>query len=248
MTRVSGDDQLVNNAAKLRYMSGGQLSLPLVVRAPCGATTRGAQHGQSPEAYFLQASGLKIAVPATPYDAKGLLKTAIRDENPVLFFEHKRLYGSSGRGEDVSLAQDVPDEEYVIPFGTARVCREGRDVTIVATMLMVHEALAAADMLAEGEIFAEVVDLRTLVPLDIQTVFESVQKTSRLVIVEENPFTGGWGANLAARVAGDIIDALDAPIRRVTCPDTPVPFSPPLEKAYVPDRQRIFAAVLDLFA
>src|SRR3989338_7074149 len=173
-------DQLVNEAAKMRYMSGGKLKVPMVMRAPVGATTRGAQHAQSVESYFVHVPGLKVACPSTAYDAKGLLKTAIRDDNPVLFFEHKLLYGSRGVRKEkggLDVQGEVPDEEYLIPFGVADVKRQGKDVTVVATLKMVYEAMAAAEILDKEGISIEVIDPRTLVPLDKEAILKSVQKT-----------------------------------------------------------------------
>ena len=239
-------DQLVNQLAKLHYMSGGSVKVPMVMRAPVGATSRGAQHGQSVESYFMHVPGLKIACPGTPYDAKGLLKTAVRDDDPVLFFEHKKLYGSGGARKvegAIDASGDVPDDEYLIPFGEAAVRRPGKDVTIVADLLMVYEALAAAEKLAKEGVECEVIDPRTLVPFDYQTLYGSVRKTGRLVIVHEDTFSLGWGAEIAARVSRDCFDYLDAPVERVTAPDTPVPFSPPMERFYVPDAARIAGAV-----
>jgi pyruvate dehydrogenase E1 component beta subunit len=239
-------DQLANQAAKMRYMSGGKASVPMVFRAPVGATTRGAQHGQSLEAFFIHVPGIKVACPSNPYDAKGLLKTAIRDPNPVLFFEHKLLYGSKGSRKEaggMELMGDVPEEEYLIPFGQARVVRSGKDITIVANLLMVHKSAQAARLLETSGIDAEVIDVRTLAPLDNQTIFASVRKTGKLLIVEEGNVTGGWGAEVAARVVDECIDYLDAPIRRVAAPDTPVPFAPVMENYYIPSVERIVDAV-----
>ena len=240
-------DQLANNGAKLRYMSGGRLKVPMVMRAPVGATTRGAQHGQMLEAFFMHIPGLKVVCPSNPYDAKGLLKTAIRDDNPVIFFEHKLLYGSKGRKEpgSIELSGVVPQEEYLIPFGQARIAREGHDLTLVANLLMVHKSLQAAKVLAESGIEVEVIDVRTLVPFDWSAIFESVRKTRKLVIAEEDNLTGGWGAEVAARVAENCIGHLDAPIRRVAAPDTPVPFAPVMEKFYVPSVDSIVAVARD---
>ena len=243
-------DQLANQAAKMRYMSGGKLTVPMVFRAPVGATTRGAQHGQSLEAFFIHVPGLKVVCPSNPYDAKGLLKTAIRDPNPVMFFEHKLLYGSKGSRKEsggLEVLGLVPEEEYLIPFGEAKIVREGAHVTIVATLLMVHKSLQAAKALAELGIEAEVIDVRTLVPLDTGTIFQSIEKTGRLVIVEEGNVTGGWGAEVAARVADTCIGYLDGPIRRVAAPDTPVPFAPVMENYYVPSVERIVATVKEIF-
>jgi acetoin:2,6-dichlorophenolindophenol oxidoreductase subunit beta len=242
-------DQLANHAAKLRYMSGGKLRVPVVMRAPVGATTRGAQHAQSLEAFFMHVPGLKIACPSSPYDAKGLLKTAIRLDDPVIFFEHKLLYGSKGSRKEsggIEVFGTVPEEEYLIPFGRAKVVRPGRDVTVVANLLMVHKSMQAAKILSAEGIEAEVIDVRTLVPLDWPTVFDSVSRTGKLVIVEEDNFTGGWGAEVAARTADSCIGYLQGPIRRVAAPDTPVPFAPLMENFYVPSVERIVAAVREL--
>ena len=242
-------DQLANNAAKLRYMSGGKLTVPLVFRAPVGATTRGSQHGQSLEAFFMHVPGLKVACPSNPYDGKGLLKTAIRDDNPVIFFEHKLLYGSKGARKEkggLQVMAMVPEAEYLIPLGKAKVVRVGRDVTLVANLLMVHKSVQAAENLAGQGIDAEVIDVRTLVPFDWQTVFESVAKTGRLIIIEEDNLTGGWGAEVAARVADQCIGYLDGPIRRIAAPDTPVPFAPVMENFYVPSVEKIEVAARDL--
>jgi acetoin:2,6-dichlorophenolindophenol oxidoreductase subunit beta len=242
-------DQLANQAAKMRYMSGGKLTVPMVFRAPVGVTTRGAQHGQSLEAFLMHVPGLKVACPSNPYDGKGLLKSAIRDPNPVIFFEHKLLYGSKGARKEaggIELVVDVPEDEYLIPLGQAKVVRPGKQVTIVANLLMVHRSLQAAAALEGDGIDVEVVDVRTLVPLDENTIFKSVRKTGRLIIVEENNLTGGWGAEVAARVADECIGSLEAPIRRVAAPDTPVPFAPTMENYYIPSVQRILATVKEV--
>jgi acetoin:2,6-dichlorophenolindophenol oxidoreductase subunit beta len=242
-------DQLANQAAKMRYMSGGKLSVPMVFRAPVGATTRGAQHGQSLEAFFMHVPGLKVACPSTPYDAKGLLKSAIRDPDPVIFFEHKLLYGSKGARKEASgieLIMEVPEAEYLIPFGQARVARPGSQVTIVANLLMVHRSLQAAKILEADGIEAEVIDVRSLVPLDDETIFASVRKTGRLLVVEEDNLTGGWGAEVVARVADSCIGSIKAPIRRIGAPDTPVPFAPVMENYYIPPVTKIVTAVKDL--
>jgi pyruvate/2-oxoglutarate/acetoin dehydrogenase E1 component len=242
-------DQLANQAAKLRYMSGGTLSVPLVMRAPVGATARGAQHAQSLEAFFTHVPGLKVVCPSTAYDAKGLLKSAVRDDNPVLIFEHKLLYGSKGpRTEKGALSPvgEVPEEDYTVPIGKGAVRREGADITIVANLLMVYRALAAAETLAERGIQAEVIDPRSLVPLDEELIFESVRKTGRLLIVEEDNLTSGWGAEIAARAADEVFFWLDAPVKRVAAPDVPPPFAPALERAYVPGEKQILAAALSM--
>ena len=242
-------DQVVNEAAKLRYMSGGQVKVPMVLRVPTGATKRGAQHSQSPDAFFTHVPGLKVAAPCTPYDAKGLLKTAIRDDNPVIFLEHKLLYGISRPGYKPEpgvppqVSGDIPEEEYLIPFGQADVKREGSDVTVVAKLLMVHRALSVAAKLAEKGVSMEVIDPRTLVPFDKEKIIESVKKTGRLVIVEEDNKTGGWGAEVAALVAEEALDYLDTPIRRVSAFDTPIPFAPCMEDFVIPSEDRIAEVV-----
>jgi len=239
-------DQLANQAAKMTYMSGGTVKVPMVMRAPVGATTRGAQHAQSLEGFFTHIPGLKVICPATAYDAKGLLKTAIRDENPVMVFEHKLLYGSKGnRAEKSALSPvgEVPDEEYLIPFGQAIVRREGKDVTIVATLLMMYRALEAAEVLEKEGISVEVIDPRTLVPFDYETVIKSITKTSRLMIVEEDTKRNGWGAEVAAYIAEEAIYHLDAPIKRVATYDVPIPFAPVMENYVVPSVDRIVEEV-----
>ncbi|MGQ9629398.1 MAG: alpha-ketoacid dehydrogenase subunit beta [bacterium] len=239
-------DQLVNQAAKIAYMSGGTVSVPIVVRAPVGSTRRGAQHAQSLEAFFTHVPGLKVVAPSTAYDAKGLLKSAVRDDNPVIIFEHKLLYGSKGpRSEKGALSPigEVPEEEYLVPIGKGIIRREGKDVTIVGKLLTVYKALGAAERLAEEGIDAEVIDPRTLVPLDKELILESVRKTGRLVVVEEDNLTGGWASDLAAIVAEEAFFWLDAPIRRVSAPDTPPPFAPTMEAFYVPSEERIVSAV-----
>jgi pyruvate dehydrogenase E1 component beta subunit len=243
-------DQIVNQAAKMTYMSGGTVKVPMVLRVPVGATSRGAQHAQSLEAFFTHVPGLKVVAPSTAYDAKGLLKSAVRDDNPVLVFEHKLLYGSKGpRSERGALSPvgEVPDDEYLVPIGRGIVRRPGQDVTIVGKLLTVYRALAAAEQLAQEGIEAEVIDPRTLIPLDRELILESVRKTGRLVIVEEDNLTGGWAADLAAIVAEAAFDGLDAPIKRVSAPDTPVPFAPVMEQFYVPSAERVVEAVKSLF-
>jgi pyruvate dehydrogenase E1 component beta subunit len=242
-------DQLVNNAAKMTYMSGGTVKVPMVLRVPVGATSRGAQHAQSMEAFFTHVPGLKAVAPSTAYDAKGLLKSAVRDDNPVLVFEHKLLYGSKGpRSERGALSPvgEVPDDDYLVPIGRGIIRRQGRDITVVGKLLTVYRALAAAEQLALDGIEAEVIDPRTLVPLDRELILESVCKTGRLVIVEEDNLTGGWAADLAAIVADEAFDWLDAPIKRVSAPDTPVPFAPVMEQFYVPSAGRVVEAVKSL--
>lgn len=228
-------DQLFNQAAKMKYMFGGKARLPLVLRTEEGAgVCAAAQHSQCLEAWFMHVPGLKVVIPSTPYDAKGLLITAIRDDDPVVFIEHKMLYGTEG---------EVPEESYEIPLGKADVKRKGEDVTVVATLAMVPKALAAAETLAKEGISVEVVDPRTLTPFDEDTLLESVKKTHRLVVVTEEVAHAGSSAEIAARVADKAFDYLDAGIKRVTSPFTPVPFSPVLEKIYVPGEEQIIAAV-----
>ncbi len=242
-------DQVVNQAAKMRYMSNGKVRVPMVLRLPVGASQRGAQHGQSSEAWFMHTPGLKVACPATPYDAKGMLIAAIRDDNPVIFLEHKLLYGGKGTRKEsaqISLGTEVPDGDYEIPLGTVAVRRAGRDLTILANMLMVHRALATAERLAESGIDAEVVDVRCLVPLDMGAIEGSVRRTGRVLIVEEDHLTGGWGAEIAARIADAAFSYLRAPIRRIAGPDTPIPCAPALERAWVPNIDRIAAAAFGL--
>ena len=233
-------DQICNQAAKLRYMSGGQTSFPLVIRSPAGKWGRfAAQHSQTLDAWFMNVPGLKVAVPATPYDAKGLLKTAIRDDNPVLFIERKLLYMIPG---------PVPEEEYLVPFGEARIHREGKDLTIVAIGRMVSVALEASEVLEKEGIDATILDPRTLVPLDRNAILESVRQTHRAVIVEEGPKTGGVGGEISALIAEEILDYLDAPIRRVASLDTPVPFNGILEDLVFPNAQKIVETARDLMA
>ncbi len=228
-------DQLFNQAAKMRYMFGGKTTVPMTLRMPQGAGIgAAAQHSQSLEGWFMNIPGLKVCIPSTPYDAKGLLISAIRDDNPVVFLEHKLLYGATG---------EVPDESYTIELGKADIKREGADVTIVATSLMVQSALEAAEKLKADGIEAEVVDPRCLLPLDSETILESVKKTHALVVAHEAVQFAGPGAEIAAMVAEEALDYLDAPIKRVGAPFCPVPFSPPLEQFYIPGADNIIAAV-----
>jgi len=226
-------DQIVNQVAKARYMFGGQYRLPMVIRTPCGGgLNAGPQHSQCLEAWFAHVPGLKVVMPATPYDVKGLLKTAIRDDNPVLFVENKALYGLKG---------EIPEEEYLVPIGQADVKRPGRDVTVVATSRMVHQSLEAAQTLAKEGIEAEVIDLMTITPLDKEAIFKSVEKTSKLVIAHEAVKAFGIGAEISAMVCEEMIDCLDGPILRVGAPYTPVPFSP--ERFYLPNAEDVIQAV-----
>ena len=242
-------DQIANEAPKLRYMSGGQVSVPMVMRAPIGSTRRGAQHAQSLQAWFTHVPGLKIVAPSTAYDAKGLLKSAVRDENPVVFFEHKLLYGSKGPRKvegALSAVGEVPDEEYLVPIGKGIIRREGKHATIVAIHRMLYTALNAAEILAKKGIEVEIIDPRTLVPLDKDLIYSSIRKTGRLVIVEEDNLTNGWGAEIAALAADDVFEWLDAPIKRVASPDVPPPFAPVLEYEYLPNEEKIITAVKEI--
>jgi pyruvate/2-oxoglutarate/acetoin dehydrogenase E1 component len=235
-------DQIINQIASMHYISAGTIDVPLVIRAPVGASGRGAQHGHCMEGWFTNVPGLKVVCPSNAYDAKGLLKTAVRDDNPVMIFEHKLLYGSKGeRAEQgaVDASRAIPPEDYTVPIGKAAVVQQGGDVTILSTMLMLHRSLAAAAELKQEGISCEVIDLRTLVPLDFETVAHSVRRTGRAIIVEETPKTGGWGAEVAARIAEELSESLLAPIRRIGSRDTPVPFSPVLEEFYTPSLERI---------
>lgn len=235
-------DQLVDETAKMRYMSGGKITVPMVMRAPVGATTRGAQHAQSLEGFFTHVPGLKVICPATAYDAVGLLRTAVHDDDPVIMFEHKMLYGSKGnRSEKGALSPigEVPDEYYTVEFGKAKIRREGTDVTIVANLLMLYKALEAAEILEKEGISCEVIDPRTLVPFDYDAVIASVKKTSRLAIVHEDVERNGWGAEVAAQIAQRALYYLDAPIRRICTYNTPIPFAPVMENYVVPGTERI---------
>ncbi|HEX7513368.1 MAG TPA: alpha-ketoacid dehydrogenase subunit beta [Candidatus Methylomirabilis sp.] len=228
-------DAIVNHAAKINYMSGGETPAPLVLRMAYGAGPRwGSHHTQSVESWIANVPGLTIVMPATPYDAKGLLKAAIRTPNPVIFLEHKLLYGKKG---------EVPEGEYIVPIGKAEIKRPGNAVTVVASGLMVDRALGAARILADEGISAEVIDLRSVQPLDEDTILASVEKTGRLVIVHEAPVRGGFGGEIAAVVANKGLGFLDAPIERVGAPWTPVPFGQVLVNAYVPKEDDIIRAV-----
>jgi pyruvate/2-oxoglutarate/acetoin dehydrogenase E1 component len=226
-------DGIVNQVAKMRYMFGSQYTVPLVIRAPAGAgLNAGPQHSQSLEAWFAHVPGLKVVMPGTPYDVKGLLKSAIRDDNPVIVVEHKALHALKGT---------MPEEEYLVPIGKADIKREGTDVTVIATSRMVHESLKAAEMLAEENINVEVIDLLSISPWDKEAVFNSVAKTHRLVIAHEAVKSFGIGAEISAAVAEEIMEELDAPIMRVGAPFVPIPFS--LEKDYLPDAEDVRSAV-----
>jgi pyruvate/2-oxoglutarate/acetoin dehydrogenase E1 component len=228
-------DQIANQSAKMRYMFGGQKNIPLVIRTPSGAG-RGAaaQHSQSLHALFMHIPGLKIAIPSNPHDAKGLLTAAILDENPLLFIEDKMLYNMKG---------EVPEEYYTVPFGQAAIKREGKDVTIIATFRMVQKVLNVAQELSGEGIEIEVIDPRTLCPLDKDTILRSVKKTGKLITVDEGNRTNGFGSEVAAIVAEEALAFLEAPILRITAPMVPVPYGPTLERFYIPDENRIKEAV-----
>jgi acetoin:2,6-dichlorophenolindophenol oxidoreductase subunit beta len=231
-------DQMVNQAAKVHYMSGGAWKVPMVMRTTLGATRRSAaQHSQSLHAWFSHVPGLKVVLPSTPYDAKGLLKTAIRDQNPVVFFEDKMMYKLKG---------PVPEEEYTIPFGVADVKREGEDITLVATSSMVQVALGAAALLEEIGVSAEVMDPRTTWPLDEKALIDSARKTSRVIVLDEGYGRYGVTSEIAAVIAEGAFYDLDAPVRRMGAMHVPIPFSPPLEDATVPTEQSVFAAARQL--
>jgi len=232
-------DQIVNNAAKIHYMFGGQIRVPLVIRTPAGWGQLAATHSQTFEAWFAHIPGLIVVMPGTPYDAKGLLKTAIRSDNPVMFIEHARLYGVRG---------EVPDDDYTLPLGVSDVKRAGRDITVVAYSRMLHVALGAAEELAKGGIECEVVDLRTLRPLDMAPAYESVKKTHRALVLEEDWTTCGMGAEIAARISHDRFDDLDAPVERLGQVEVPMPYARNLEELMFPDEKRVADKVREMLA
>lgn len=244
-------DQIANQAAKIRLMCGGKTSVPIVIRGPQGATGRGAQHSQSLDAYFMHTPGLKVVIPSTPYDAKGLLISAIRDPDPVVFLEHKLLYGAASPGGGKALSDgstraigtDVPEEQYTVPLGSADIKREGTDVTIVATSVMVHRSIAAAEELEDEGVSVEIVDLRSLVPLDRETLLASVKKTRHAVVASEDAFTCGVTAELAALISFECFDYLDAPVERVAAVDSPIPFAPICERDVIPQVADLVIAV-----
>jgi 2-oxoisovalerate dehydrogenase E1 component beta subunit len=230
-------NQVTNFAAKSHYLWGAPV--PIVLRGPSGGGVHGGPfHSANPEMYFAHTPGLKVVCPATAYDAKGLLKSAIRDNNPVLFFEHKLLYRR--------IKEDLPETDYTVPIGKAAVRREGRDITIISYAAMLHTSLDAADQLEKESIEAEVIDLRTLLPLDRETILASVRKTNRLLVVHEDTRTGGIAGEIAALVTENAFEDLDAPIQRVTSLDTPVPYSPPLEEYFLPNAAKVVAAAREL--
>ena len=231
-------DQIVNQVAKVRYMLGGQVKIPLVIRTQGGAgKSYAAQHSQSLESWFMNVAGIKIVMPSTPYDAKGLLKSSIRDDNPVLFIEHKLLYNTKG---------EVPDDDYTLPLGKAEVKREGKDITITAHSRMVLLSLEAAALLEKEGVSVEVIDLRTLSPLDISTILKSVKKTGHLLSVEEGRRNVGVGAEVCSQVMEKAFDYLDAPPKRVAALDIPIPFNRNLEKAALPSTEKIISTIKEL--
>lgn len=233
-------DQICNQASKLRYMSGGQATLPITLRTVNGVIgSAAAQHSETMYSNFLNTPGLKIAVPSNPHDAKGMLKAAIRDDNPVLFFEHLRLGAKKG---------PVPETDYLVPLGKAAVVREGKDVTLIAIAWMVDIALDAAKKLEADGISAEVIDVRSLVPLDKDTILGSVRKTGRAVVIDEAHKTGSAASEIAATIAEEAFSALRAPVRRVCSLDVPIPFSPAMENFVIPDSAKVIAAVQDVLA
>ncbi len=224
-------DQIVNNAAKIHYMFGGRAKVPMLIRAPQGAGHQlGAQHSQSLEAYFLHCPGVRVVLPATPADAKGLLKSCVRQDDPVIFLEHESLYGVKG---------EVPDGEYLVPLGKANVMRRGKDVTLISYSKCVYDAMAAADALENQGIDAEVIDLRSLNPLDLGTMLDSVRKTGKAIVIYEGWRTGGAGAEIVAQIQEAAFDHLDAPIERVATIDTPMPYNARLERAALPSPAQI---------
>ncbi|HZP44896.1 MAG TPA: alpha-ketoacid dehydrogenase subunit beta [Candidatus Binataceae bacterium] len=235
-------DQIVNSAATLRYRHGGRAACPLVIRAPSGAGIHGALfHSQNPEAWFTRVPGLKVVAPATAYDAKGLLKAAIRDNNPVVYFEHKRLYRS--------VREDLPEGEFVVPIGVAELRQEGRDLSVITYGGTVHQVLDAARILdKEDKVSVEVLDLRTLLPLDREAILATARKTGKVLVVHEDRLTGGIGGEIAALIAEHAFDALDAPVRRLAALDTHTAFSPPLEEYILPNTNKIVEALRSLAA
>ena len=231
-------DQIISNAAKMRQMSGGQFPVPIVFRGPTASAGQlGATHSQALESWYANCPGLKVVVPSNPYDAKGLLKSAIRDNDPVIFMESEQMYGDKG---------EVPEGEYLIPMGVADIKRKGTDVTIVSFGKIIKEAYKAADELAEQGIEAEIIDLRTVRPIDYDTILESVKKTNRLVILEESWPLGSIATEIAFKVQKDAFDFLDAPVKRVTCLDTPMAYAPTLVEAFLPNKDMLIEAVKEV--
>jgi pyruvate/2-oxoglutarate/acetoin dehydrogenase E1 component len=231
-------DQIINQAAKARFMSGGKVSVPIVIKMQSGAGRgKAAQHSQSFEAIYSHIPGLKVVMPSTPYDAKGLFKTAIRDNDPVVYIEHGSLYGIKGQ---------IPEEDYTIPMGVGDIKREGKDISIITYSYMVHKALAAAEILGVDGIDAEVVDLRTLKPMDTEIIAASVKKTHRVVVFHEACVTGGIGGEIVAKIAENVFDYIDAPIKRVGIPDVPVPYAKSLEDAIVPNEDKLITCIKEV--
>ncbi len=237
-----GFDQIINMATKMYWRAG--MPVPVVIRGPAGGGTKGGPfHSTSPEAWFFHTPGIKVVFPSTTYDAKGMLKAAIRDNNPVLYLEHKLLYRLP------TLREELPTEDYIVPLGKAIVRREGEDMTILTYGAMVHQCLAAAQVLeADDDLEVEILDLRSLSPLDRDAIMESVKRTNKVLIVHEDTLTGGIGAELAAMLAEELFEYLDGPITRVAAPDVPYPYAPPLEEAYLPDAEKILTAARELAA
>ncbi len=237
-----GFDQIINMSAKMYWRVG--MPVPIVIRGPSGGGTKGGPfHSSSPEAWFFHTPGIKVVVPSTPYDAKGLLKAAIRDNNPVLYLEHKLLYRMP------ELREELPTEDYLVPLGKAIVRREGEDMTMLTYGAMVHQCLRTAQRLEEeDDLEIEVLDLRSIAPLDREAILESVKRTNKVLIVHEDTLTGGIGAELSALLAQDLFEYLDGPITRVAAPDAPFPYAPPLEAAYLPDSEKIISAARQLAA
>ena len=231
-------DQIISNAAKMRQMSGGQFPIPIVFRGPTASAGQlGATHSQALESWYANCPGLKVVVPSNPYDAKGLLKSAIRDNDPVIFMESEQMYGDKG---------EIPESEYLLPIGVAEVKRQGSDVTIVSFGKIIKEAYKAADELAEQGIEAEVIDLRTVRPIDYDTVIESVKKTNRLVVLEESWPLGSIATEISYKVQTEAFDFLDAPVKRVTCLDTPMAYAPTLVDAFLPNKDKLIKAVKEV--
>ncbi len=231
-------DQIISNAAKMRQMSGGQFPIPIVFRGPTASAGQlGATHSQAFESWYANCPGLKVVVPSNPYDAKGLLKSAIRDNDPVIFMESEQMYGDKG---------EIPEGEYLLPLGVAEIKRKGTDVTIVSFGKIIKEAYKAADELAEQGIEAEVIDLRTVRPIDYDTILESVKKTNRLVVLEEAWPLGSIATEISYRVQKDAFDFLDSPIKRVTCLDTPMAYAPTLVEAFLPNKDKLIEAVKEV--
>ncbi len=231
-------DQIINQAAKARFMSGGKVSVPIVIKMQSGAGRgKAAQHSQSFEAIYSHIPGLKVVMPSTPYDAKGLFKTAIRDNDPVVYMEHGSLYGIKGQ---------IPEEDYTIPMGVGDIKREGKDISIITYSYMVHKALAAAEILEADGIDAEVVDLRTLRPMDTEIITTSVKKTHRAVVLHEACITGGIGGEIVAKIAENVFDYIDAPIKRVGIPDVPIPYAKSLEDTIVPNEEKLITCIKEV--